>query len=428
MRDSELTEGEIGEILSLYRQVTANQTTIFDVLDKERDERTHSLFLRWLFDPEASHGLGVSFLNRCLDRANRTEHSVGEVEKSAIKSVVTFDQNPDDTELDIRVETDRRIIAFELKTQSPLRKKQINNQTRYLRNQVEEGVIDSWDYILLTQADQNSISSYPHLYWEAIHSDLSTLIGQIESDINVYRIRDWMRAINKDLIDQRDFGPESELVLRYGEKLDDLGISVNSKVYIDDHIQLFKRVREWLREEYELSSESADDWTSGTLPSRFEHGSDIYRIGKRQWEDVGIRFEILARDKRLKHRSDHDKDGYRSINSLIEVTLRHKIRKRDTRWSPENPTAGSQQRDRLHDKFVQEGHWEALQEEGFRRTRTLLAESKPLNQYHMYSREVPLFEQDGKGVFTGVREAVEALMKTRASIDEFVEAELARKE
>jgi len=427
MEGIEINNNEIDEILRLCRQATADRTTTFDILDKEGDERTHTQFLRWMFDPLGSHGLGATFLNKCLDTATGTEYSVEEVDESAVKSVVTFNQEPDDTELDIRIETNKRLVAFEIKTQSPLRAKQINNQTRYLQEQVEKEIVDSWDYVLLTQAHQNPKYPHPQLRWNDIYRRLATLVGQVDSDIDTLRIRDWMRAIDKDLIKQQDFGPESKLVLRYEEKLDELGIPYDSNAYIDDRIQLFKRVREWLREQYELSSESADDWTSGTLPSRFEQGSDIYRIGKRQWENVGIRFEILATDKRLKHGTDHNaNEGYRSTDSLIEVTLRHKISKHDARSSPENPTASSQQRDRLHEKLVQEGHWEALQEVGFRRTRTLLAEDQPLNRHHMYSREVPLFEQDGKGVFAAVREAVEALMNTQTSINEFVEAELAR--
>lgn len=427
MDAGELTEGEIDEILSLYRQATTEQTTTFDIIDRAGDERTHTKFLRWMCDPEGSHGLDSTFLNHCLDVAAETQSAIEEVEGSAINSVSAFSRKPDETELDILIEMDTRMIVLEIKTQSSLRHGQIDAQTRYLQKQVEKDAIHSWDYILLTQKHQNTKGSYPHLYWSDIHSVLASLVGQVESDIDALRLRDWMRAIDKDLLDQRDFGPDSRLALQYGAKLDQLGIPYDSDAYIDDRIQLFKRLREWLREQYELSTGSSGEWTSRTLQSRFEKGSDIYRISKHRWEDAGIRFEVLGRDKRLKQGTDHNpKHGYRSTDSLIEVTLRYIIDERDTESSPENPTPGALQRERLHNKLKQDGHWESLQAAGFERTRALLPEGQPLSRYHMYSREIPVFEQDGKGVFAGVRDAVAALMDTRESIDEFVEIEETR--
>ncbi|WP_229121672.1 PD-(D/E)XK nuclease family protein [Halapricum desulfuricans] len=424
MGSDELTEGEIDEILSLYRQTTTERTTTFDIIDRAGDERTHTKFLRWMCDPDGSHGLDATFLNHCLDVAGGTQSSIEEIDGATVNSVSAFSRKPDETELDILIETGTRMIVFEIKTQSSLRHKQIDAQTRYLQKQVEKNAINSWDYILLTQDNINPKSTYPNLYWSDIHRGLATLVGKVESDIDALRLRDWMRAIDKDLLDQRDFGPDSRLALQYGEKLDQLGIPYDSEAHIDDRIQLFKRLREWLREQYELSSGSSDGWTSRTLQSRFEKGSDIYRISKHRWEDEGIRFEILARDKRLKRGTDHDPEhGYRSTDSLIEVTLRYKISKQDTQSSPENPTSGAQQRKRLHDKLKQDGHWESLQAAGFQRTRTLLPEDQPLSRYHMYSRQIPVFEQDGKGVFAAVRDAVAALMDTRESIDKFVETE-----
>ncbi|GAB3411071.1 hypothetical protein GCM10027435_02300 [Haloparvum alkalitolerans] len=423
MEASELTEGEIDEILSLYRQATTERTTTFDIIDRAGDERTHTKFLKWICDPEGSHGLDATFLNHCLDVAGGTQYAIEGVDGDTVNSISTFSRKPDETELDILIETDTRMLAFEIKTQSSLRHKQIDAQTRFLQKQVEKNAVNSWDYILLTQEHQNTKNSYPHLYWSDIHSCLTDIVGQVESEIDALRIRDWMHAINKDLLDQRDFGPESILTLQYGEKLNHLGIPYDSEAHIDDRIQLFKRLREWLREQYELSSGSSNEWTSRTLQSRFERGSDIYRIGKHRWEDARIRFEVLARDKRLKQGTDHDSHGYRSTDSLIEVTLRYIIDEQDTESSQENPTPGSQQRKKLHEKLKQDGHWESLQAAGFHRTRTLLPEDQPLSRYHMYSREIPVCEQDGKGVFADIRDAVAALMDTRASIDEFVEME-----
>lgn len=348
--------------------------------------------------------------------------------RNAVKSVDAFSRDPDDTELDIRIETDTRLIVFELKTQSNLRTKQISKQTRYLTKQEENEMIESWDYILLTQAHQRSTHSHPHLRWDDVHRELAATVGQVESDTDLLRLHDWMRSIDQYLVDQRDFGPKSKLVLRYGETLDELGIPYDAEAYIRDRVQLFKRLRKWLRVQYDLSSETGDEWTSRTLQSRIQRNTDIYRIGKKRWKDVGVRFEVLARDKRLKHGTDHDdKNRYRSLDSLIEVTLRHIINKRDTRSSPENPTVGAKQRERLHDKLVQGGQWESLRAAGFRRTRDLLTDEQSLNRYHQYSREIMLFDRDG-AVFPAVRDAVETLMNTQSSIDEFVEAEQARKE
>ncbi|TQQ78645.1 hypothetical protein EGH24_13570 [Halonotius terrestris] len=223
MDAGELTEGEIDEILSLYRQATTEQTTTFDIIDRAGDERTHTKFLRWMCDPEGSHGLDSTFLNHCLDVAAETQSAIEEVDGSAINSVSAFSRKPDETELDILIEMDTRMIALEIKTQSSLRHGQIDAQTRYLQKQVEKDAIHSWDYILLTQKHQNTKGSYPHLYWSDIHSVLASLVGQVESDIDALRLRDWMRAIDKDLLDQRDFGPDSRLALQYGAKLDQLG-------------------------------------------------------------------------------------------------------------------------------------------------------------------------------------------------------------
>lgn len=325
-------------------------------------------------------------------------------------------------------ETSERLVAFEVKTQSNLRQGQIDRQTRYLQTQVDEGKFESWDYVLLTQSGQKSNGAYPHLGWDDVHQELATIVGRVDSDTDVFRLRDWMRAIDKHLVDQRDFGPESKLVLRYEETLDELGIAYDEDAYIEDRRQLFKRLRKWLQDEYELSAGEGGEWTSRTLPSRVQRNSDIYRIGKKRWKKEGIRFEVLARDKRLKHGTDHGGDSsYRSHDSLIEVTLWHRISKTDARSSSESPSEGDKQRQRLHAKLVEDGYWESLQAAGFRRTRTLQTEDEPLSRYHMYSREVRLFDHDGKGVFSAVQDAVAALMDAQSSIDEFVEAELTRK-
>lgn len=81
MEDSEGDSEDIDEILKLYSQTTATETTTFDILDAALDERTHTKYLRWALDPDGSHGLGVTFLNRCLNAASQVGHAIEEVDE-----------------------------------------------------------------------------------------------------------------------------------------------------------------------------------------------------------------------------------------------------------------------------------------------------------------------------------------------------------
>lgn len=67
-----------------FQQLKAfyNQTTLFNVIGAERNENRHSAFLRWLFSPDSSHGLGTEPLKlflRLVATLNWGQQTFGEV-------------------------------------------------------------------------------------------------------------------------------------------------------------------------------------------------------------------------------------------------------------------------------------------------------------------------------------------------------------
>ncbi len=95
-----------------------NRTTIFNILNIERRELSHSAFLKWLFDINGSHNLNdepLKKLLRHIANADDCKNILNETEKIKVDNVINAFLIGDYTIKDFNIETERAVVGCENK-------------------------------------------------------------------------------------------------------------------------------------------------------------------------------------------------------------------------------------------------------------------------------------------------------------------------
>lgn len=95
-----------------------NRTTIFNILNIERRELSHSAFLKWLFDINGSHNLNdepLKKLLRHIANADDCKNILNETEKIKVDNVINAFLIGDYTIKDFNIETEKSVVGCENK-------------------------------------------------------------------------------------------------------------------------------------------------------------------------------------------------------------------------------------------------------------------------------------------------------------------------
>jgi hypothetical protein len=123
---------------------------IFLILGCSTDERTHSKFLAWLFDPNGSHGLGDWFLKRFLRNTLKSIDNTDTVKFVDIETMATEDAEveTEDTSMDITIKIESKHCRFICVIENKISHEEGEEQTNKYYNYVNEHY-KNWHHLLL---------------------------------------------------------------------------------------------------------------------------------------------------------------------------------------------------------------------------------------------------------------------------------------
>jgi hypothetical protein len=244
--------------------------------------------------------------------------------------------------------------------------------------------------------------------WSEVIEIISNQYGAIEQETHLLRIREWIRHLEKHVVDELQFSPDTRLALEYSDELERLGISVNENAVHQDRKALFNRIVAWLEQNYPEVFDTSSDWNTTRSPSLIRKDAKRLRLAKEHWEDENLRFEIHATETRLTAGESYDgKDSaYRRCDSHVEVTLTY----------PESNNRGN-----LISQLESSGE-EKLREAGFVRITEEFTTDANIqqNKYHVYSKQVPVDYHNPETVLNGVQHGIAALMDISDELDGFI--------
>jgi len=394
--------------IELLDELNDEPMAMFNILGIGQDERAHTRMLAWLLDPNGTHGLGDLFLKDLLSKADIDLPADLET-----ATVTTFDQQPENTELDIVIEVSKTIVCLEIKTRGHLGSDQWSRQTDYIEAVVDGsenrdgGAFDHWEYIYVTSDSSHDPRFVANrITWKTIGELITPHIGQIEQDKDVIRIREWTGTITDHLTGSTRISPSTELQLRFPSLVADFEIDVNFASVESDRQRLLSAFWNWLADAHPPMVEGTNGWAD--TRSRVEARTKYLRLRKEAWPDT-LRFEIQATPKRLTSREQHPSthDAYRTRNSHIEITLSY----------TDNPEHA---RDHLLDQLSRQDK-QRLAEGGFNLVRDELPDScdADRNPYHVYSKQIPFDFTCPDETIRGLQEGINILAQLEGALDSF---------
>ncbi len=396
---------DIDRFIDLVDELNTKRTSTFDILRIGNDERSHTRFLAWLLQPNGSHGLDAEILSLVLSEAG-----VSTPENPETATVSTFDQNPSKTELDIVIEVDNTIICIEVKTREQLNKSQRNRQVNYLNNIINgtesrgDKQFDGFEYIYLaSDADHNPEYINHKVTWVDLLDSIRAHVGSVDRDSDAIRLREWVDYLSSQLRETERLAPATELQLAYPELTDEYDIDIDSATVETSRQRLLSSFWQWLQVEYPHVANGEESWD--TDRSRIESRTKYLRMPKSTWPK-GLRFEIQATKKRMTDRDNHSSDHnqYRTRKPHIELTLTYS-------------DVNLAERDRLL-THLSSTDKDILNAGGFELIREELPDQQ-INDYHVYSKQVPIEFLNPEQTVDGLREGIEHLMELEASLDSY---------
>jgi hypothetical protein len=396
---------DIEHFIDLVDELNTERTGTFDILGIGNDERSHSRFLAWLLQPNGSHGLDTKILSCFLSEAG-----VSSPEGLETATVGTFDQDPSNTELDIVIETDETIICIEVKTRELLGESQCNRQVSYLEDVVagtesrSDRQFDNFEYIYLaSDANHNPEYVQHRVSWVELLDSIRTHAGSVDRDTDAIRLREWVNYLRSQLSETERLAPATEIQLAYPELVDQYDIDIDSAAVETSRQRILSSFWQWLQVDYEHVANGEEGWD--TERSQIQSRTKYLRMPKSTWPK-GLRFEIQATEKRMtahdNHSSDHNQ--YRTLKPHIELTLSYS-------------GVNIDERDRLL-AHLSSTDKEILDVGGFEIIRDNLPNEK-INDYHVYSKQVPIEFSNPEQTVDDLKEGMEYLMELEATLDTY---------
>ncbi|TKX69214.1 PD-(D/E)XK nuclease family protein [Halorubrum sp. SP9] len=397
----------IKRFIDLVDQIGDDATGTFDILGIGKDERAHTRILAWLLRPTGSHGVGTTILSDLLSEA-----AIQLPAGIDTASISTFDQQPSQTELDVVIESGSTLIVIEIKTQGQLGPDQRDRQVDYLESVVagdeqrSGGPFETWEYIYLSADPSHTPAYVDHqVTWDALFDLVAAQVGAVTRDTDAVRIREWIRFGRAHLLESEQLSPATELQLAFPTLVDQHDVNLDFATVRSDRQQLLSSIWQSLSEAHPAVTDGKKGWD--TSRSRIDPGTKYVRFSKNGWPS-GLRFEIQATEQRLTAGDNHSgpKNAYRTRMPHIEVTLTYS-------------GSDKQERDQLLSHLARDND-ELLRNSGFDLIREILPEDGPqFNDYHVYSKQVPIDFSDPEQTVAGIRQGLTSLLKLEQSLDRF---------
>ena len=187
---------------------------IFYILPRTiRDEASHSQFLTWLLNPEASHGLGYTFLDKFLSK------SVGIEKEKFIRIDNEKKGNKSAKKIDILIELSDSLVCIENKVDSNEGKTQLNDYIKILK---DDYPLKDHKFIYLTpKGEEPSNEIYHDVSYSLIFEILKEIfysknLNSLNAE-SIKHIKDYVNLIYQDIGNIKDeFNDDAyEICLKY---------------------------------------------------------------------------------------------------------------------------------------------------------------------------------------------------------------------
>ena len=174
---------------------------IFYILPRTiRDEASHSQFLAWLLNPEASHGLGYEFLYKFLFK------SVGIEKEKFIRIDTEKSGKNSGKKIDILIELSESLVCIENKIDSNEGKTQLNDYIKILK---DDYPLKDHKFIYLTpKGEEPSSEIYNAVSYSLIFEILKEIfysknLNSLNSE-SIKHIKDYVNLIYQDIGNIKD--------------------------------------------------------------------------------------------------------------------------------------------------------------------------------------------------------------------------------
>ncbi len=251
-QDVQNVENKHNEFNELFSPSSENLNIFYILPSTKTNEATHSEFLTWLLNPEASHGLGDIFLDKFLFE------SVG-IEKKKFISITPEYEGRNRKKIDILIELSNSVVCIENKIDSNEGKTQLNDYIEILE---DEFPLKEHIYIYLTpRGEEPSNERYKEISYNLIFEILKEILFSIDlNNINLEsskHIKDYVYLIlqNIEKIKDEFHNDVYQICLQYRnlfEKLNDCNFNkeelINNNPALKDMAeQIFSKYKNILK-------------------------------------------------------------------------------------------------------------------------------------------------------------------------------------
>lgn len=405
---------ESSEMLSLLGEVQDTGTNIFEILDLDTHEKRLTRFLAWLFDPTSGHDAEQAFLDAFMECFDISLEDTTDV---TIRYLESFNSSEfGECEIDLVVETGAEVVGVEIKTTHSEERQKFVDEAGSLTEYAAENDGKAAMMLYLprskSEAENAEYADYA-ASWEDVIVALSKARGELQTPFQVALFDDFEGTINRHVIDRGvGFSKESELYLKYRDKLDEFDVDIGPNSYKNDRKEIYNQLWEWFESRYE-------PWDGQFERERgFSKRTKYVTLYKDSWHlDAARRgqpeftLEIQGTEKRLCWYDGWEgKDSYRPPVPHFEMTV-----------ALNDDSEEQERRERYHE-YLSEREQEALSEAGFKEVSSLLTKrgaDATYNKYHMFSKIIEVDFDYPEEMIADMQQGLKAFVALEESIDEF---------
>lgn len=191
------------EQIEIIKKEDNKTDNIFKILHQETYENKHSIFLSWLFNPLASHGLGNTFAQAFFDKVAEENKKENRIEASKIKNILLekringkkqIEENKDKKRIDILIEGEDFVYVIENKYGSNVHDGQCKDYRDYVENEDKYKNCKNKEFVFLDirkpkdfdAKHETNYANYDFISYREIIEILRNYLDKIKDPQNIF--------------------------------------------------------------------------------------------------------------------------------------------------------------------------------------------------------------------------------------------------
>ena len=191
------------EQIEIIKKEDNKTDNIFKILHQETYENKHSIFLSWLFNPLASHGLGNTFAQAFFDKVAEENKKENRIEASKIKNILLekringkkqIEAEKDKKRIDILIEGEDFVYVIENKYGSNVHDGQCKDYRDYVENEDKYKNCKNKEFVFLDirkpkdfdAKHETNYANYDFISYREIIEILRNYLNKIKDPQNIF--------------------------------------------------------------------------------------------------------------------------------------------------------------------------------------------------------------------------------------------------